>query len=97
MLLRAAAPAIVILCVCFGLSPIAATSTFAASLGAPGHISPMTTSGAVNPFNEPRYNLGPGNNGPDGDRCLRKCMEEATGTLRRTRQSCRKSCASNEL
>ena len=102
MLLRAAAPAIVSLCVCFGLCSIAATSTLAISLG--GHVSPMTMSGPVNPFGEPRYNLGPGDNGQEagdnrqeGDRCLRKCLEEATGTLRRSRQSCRKSCASNEL
>ena len=95
MLFRAAVPAIVSLCVCVGLCSIAATSTLAISLG--GHVSPMTMSGPVNPFNEPRYNLGPGDNGQDGDRCLRKCMEEATGTPRRSRQSCRKSCASNEL
>jgi hypothetical protein len=95
MLLRAAIPVIVSLCACFGLCAVAATSTLASSLGAAGHVSPMTMSGSVNPFNEPRYNLGPGGNGPD--RCLRKCMEEATGTLRRNRQSCRKSCASNEL
>jgi hypothetical protein len=97
MLLRAAVPAIVSLCVCFGLCAIAAKSTLAFSLGAAGHVSPMTMSGPVNPFNEPRYNLGPGDNGQDADRCLRKCMEEATSTLRRNRQSCRKSCASNEL
>jgi hypothetical protein len=103
MLFRAAVPAIVSLCVCFGLCSIATTSTLALSLGAAGHVSPMTMSGPVNPFNEPRYNLGPGDrgqdgdHGQDGDRCLRKCMEEATGTPRRSRQSCRKSCASNEL
>ena len=97
MPLRAAVPAIISLCVCFGLCCIAATSTSASSLGAAGHVSPMTMSGPVNPFNEPRYNLGPADNGPDGDRCLRKCMEEAIGSLRRSRQSCRKSCASSEL
>ena len=95
MLFRAAVPAIVSLCVCFGLCAIAATSTLAISLA--GHVSPMTTGGPVNPFSEPRYNLGPGDNGQDGDRCLRKCLEEATGTSRRSRQSCRKSCASNEM
>src|SRR6516162_8358104 len=101
MLFRAAVPAIVSLCVCFGLCSIAATSTLAISLG--GHVSPMTMSGPVNPFSEPRYNLGPGDkgqdgdHGQDGDRCLRKCLEDVTGTLRRGRQSCRKSCASNDL
>jgi hypothetical protein len=66
-----------------------------------GRVSSMTS--GIAPFSEPRYNLGPGNspgsiaNDASADSCLRICMAESPGAPRRTRQSCRKSCAHSEF
>jgi len=81
----------------FSCSMVGFDSTaFAASVSV-GRVSPMTS--GVAPFSEPRYNLGPGNTAKDAsaDSCLRICMAETPGAPRRTRQSCRKSCALSEF
>jgi hypothetical protein len=60
-----------------------------------GHLSPPST-GPVSPFEQPRYDLGPGNTASEagGDGCYHLCITEATGTTRHMRHVCRKSCAS---